>query len=884
MANLTGDFDVIAQLSVPAINRILAGMHAVERFPHSLSMRVDDTTRNGRGKWPTVIGVRDIFGDATTDHSSIRDPRPINLGNFFPGSAESAAVGALGAVANIDVGDFQVEPIDATHFKGKAQVQLFPPTIEIADSTGTRVAVKIEMIARYLPDMGTPQLPQFIRGYIGIAGDVNQISSQAGNILSVDIKASTATITFTPKWSSAPLTAQDKAGITNLIRNALRTSFVPSTATIEAGLQIRFKTMSGPQEAVSVLFDKLGTPDDPDASTEGETPGDPNSATEVFIRPGDGFALGVGADYARALFKPKIKGILEREIDPIRIPINLVLTTIHVTYRIKLTQVTLEFAPGKMVLVVDGNATTSNAVAPNFSFRMRQDLTLSVFGSTAILVVGNFTVTSGTWGVSAVLSLLRGRFAAIRDEEFEASNIQTMVMQSFDAEKNFGTLLGSLLTPANQSAAAAPLGFTVPYLSAEIRNNGIVLHGMINLESWSAPRVEFEPISAAQDPGMPPLPGTVISGPDYTALRSWIPGGTIQKYEWHKENAPGYTDENRFILFDQGPVISSAMTRSARPIPGYSPMCLTVYGTSISAYGPFSEYPLSMTSCGYRSFPFDDLLISSGALAPMIALTRKGASGRAEVIGHAVPQRANPRAQSPNIVVFFPGEESADTLPDLSRAVRESERADAEVAIVVATRPSQVERLPFSEDVTYIDDDDALRRRLGVAPNATSTVIVSPDGKTVWKEEGVPQVESLAAALRKTLSRTEMSKPSMHTASVRIGTLAPDFLFEAAPGQILSLRKTQGRPVEVVFYRKSSAASVNAVRSAGSEGHLVIAVTDNQEKNDELTGAVVVLDRSGQIARAYGVSMWPTQFSIDKAGILRRVTYGHLSKGEKSRV
>ena len=56
MANqLTGDFDVVAQFSLPAVNRLLAAMHGIKRFPHSLSLRVDDVPRSSD---PGRIGLR----------------------------------------------------------------------------------------------------------------------------------------------------------------------------------------------------------------------------------------------------------------------------------------------------------------------------------------------------------------------------------------------------------------------------------------------------------------------------------------------------------------------------------------------------------------------------------------------------------------------------------------------------------------------------------------------------------------------------------------------------------------------------------------------------------------------------------------------------------
>ena len=43
MANdLTGDFDVVAEFSIPAANRVLAAMHRGGRVSHSWTLRVDD--------------------------------------------------------------------------------------------------------------------------------------------------------------------------------------------------------------------------------------------------------------------------------------------------------------------------------------------------------------------------------------------------------------------------------------------------------------------------------------------------------------------------------------------------------------------------------------------------------------------------------------------------------------------------------------------------------------------------------------------------------------------------------------------------------------------------------------------------------------------------
>ncbi len=85
MANdLTGDFDVMAEFTIPAANRVLAAMHRGGRIPHSWSLRVDDyhfripsdVTKVATG----IRGVVDAFGDAVTD------PGVVAKTNFKPSS------------------------------------------------------------------------------------------------------------------------------------------------------------------------------------------------------------------------------------------------------------------------------------------------------------------------------------------------------------------------------------------------------------------------------------------------------------------------------------------------------------------------------------------------------------------------------------------------------------------------------------------------------------------------------------------------------------------------------------------------------------------------------------------------------------------------------
>ena len=56
MANeLIGDFDLAAELSIPAVNRLFAATHQAERLLHSVSARVDDSPPSGAAQLQCTI-------------------------------------------------------------------------------------------------------------------------------------------------------------------------------------------------------------------------------------------------------------------------------------------------------------------------------------------------------------------------------------------------------------------------------------------------------------------------------------------------------------------------------------------------------------------------------------------------------------------------------------------------------------------------------------------------------------------------------------------------------------------------------------------------------------------------------------------------------------
>src|SRR5712692_423769 len=120
MANdLTGDFDVVAEFAIPAVDRVFAAMHRAERFPHSLAIRVDDNPPPGsQVVRPSIAGSVDTFGDATVNHHHIGTP------GRWPGQLSPAdpLFWALDGVLNTDVVSANDPPVVPSKLQGRAQL------------------------------------------------------------------------------------------------------------------------------------------------------------------------------------------------------------------------------------------------------------------------------------------------------------------------------------------------------------------------------------------------------------------------------------------------------------------------------------------------------------------------------------------------------------------------------------------------------------------------------------------------------------------------------------------------------------------------------------------------------------------------------------------
>jgi cytochrome c biogenesis protein CcmG, thiol:disulfide interchange protein DsbE len=129
----------------------------------------------------------------------------------------------------------------------------------------------------------------------------------------------------------------------------------------------------------------------------------------------------------------------------------------------------------------------------------------------------------------------------------------------------------------------------------------------------------------------------------------------------------------------------------------------------------------------------------------------------------------------------------------------------------------------------------------------------------------------------------------------KLGTAAIDFNCQDLKGQTWSLDKVRGKVVLLRFWadwcpycRYEMPVIDKYYRKLNKEGFLVLAVNVKQSAEVALAFTAqldvtfpVPLDPDGKMAKRYGVYAIPTNFLIDRQGIIREILIGEVFREEK---
>src|SRR5262245_46849879 len=902
MANsLTGEFDAAMQFSLPAVDRVLAAMHQAgattpappASFPHAVTLRVDDSPPSeSRTRAATVVGLVDEAGNAVS-----------NLNHATSVFNQPGAIDKI-----VSQSDRTVVPphvihggaIDFTHLRGIAQAQLGAPAVSVPDASGSRVSVHVPIRARYLADVNTVPMPEYLRGELQLGLDVVQVTTEAGDTVTFDLTGNRVSATFDVRASNEqlPLPHSQQKILDQFVINTVRSSFRPASATLPNGRirRLQFKTLLGPP-AVLVGLVRLNE----------ASPKDPASAQQVFLRGGDDFAVAVSAD----VLLEELNRELRRLPSPIHstVQVDSFFGSFTADYTTALT-FSIEFQEGRILLTVDGKAHTES-IAPDFDVTVKQAFTLDLdFGFSnevkrverkpVLKVDGDPDVNVNVHGPAG--GLLEGRVKDSVKSNFE--NQRRAFIQDAQPQVDRMTALNGYIESFLRTLNIVdPL---LNYTAVEVHTDGVVLRGTLEVGALRSVDVAFDTRRTYQ--------GNQSPYEEYSALNSWVPGGRVDRFTWRRadQRNPIVTDadtfvyphrgtDGRLVAVDPGLVGASSQTDIA---PGsqraglLAPkgMCLTVVGTRLKASGsPIVEEQVQGTWCQVASVP---LVIPSDpprfhGRTPLTLVSEAGEGTQRVVVSAYVAPDPSPDfmavGPSMNLIVHFMAGGPENGLEEIIGATHRAQRSDTVAAIVAVVPSGQLAELAGRfRDLLFTDDPEGgWARRLDVK-GSPDTCIVDSLGDVVFRHEGVLSSNELTEAVRQHLRTGAEFRPTLIRTGVVVGKEAPDFVFEYAAGQTISLRRLRGQPVLLVFWTSWSEPSLRLLHDlAGTVGKpggataTILAVNDGEPephaketfRRSKLPGHLVV-DPGRDLAKAYGISCWPTLVSLDPAGRVEAIWLG----------
>lgn len=852
---LTGQFDVVVQVSVPTINRLLATIHQ----------------RGAGGKGPSALHTLSMrVGDVIVKKKS-------KIGSGSPAEAAAGAktkTGALDSPVMISVVD------DVARLHGTAEVQVSTPTITLPGGASD-VTVHCQVMAHFTPDADSAPAPEFVHGEFRITCPVAVRQWGGSQILDIDFRSLGVGVEFVPAPGSG-FTTDDRELVEEQVRSFLRTRLEPVSEPLpEKTPLLRLGKLPGPKgPRVPALLAKLAGPLPAESAVA--------EIVESMLKSSDDFAVAVGDAYIRS----KI------DLAPLRtMAASRTVTarwwlfgwheTVVLRYQWKVDgDPTVTLNAGGFSLNVKGSGTFSTPVFDgSFKFDVTQTVTIRFdpISQSVVLtpVEPTVKVVGLPFGLNAVIETVAKR-------KIETARVKPLS----DAQ---ATINGALKTiDLNSALAFGSISNKWRYTSIETRSSGLILRGTATFADRPPVSSDFD-IAAG-------------GGIRFTAFNSWIPGGTVQEYVW--------TSSRVLPTFPFAEdVVRSEAHRFIFDVPSGTPKtpsqwCLEVRGTQQPTAAGSEQPAWGGATCSFVSPAMKTVLTTPIRKFPVPVIIPGDDSSPPSIAAHidlgAVDVEPS-EAQTPLLIHFA---DDAATL-ELSKLVESLAGAAPEGALsAVVVLPRGTLDAPASAIFEAIaetaqhpalaialteDYEQSWSRGYGV-DQTPLTLLLGKDRQPAWAQSGPVDASTLASVVAQHIAPTDRHEWRLLRPGVPSGEPAPDLLFPYADGRLMALRKLRGQRRSLVFWTTWSSPCLAQLRSlsareqTGERRQVVIAVNDGEDPEHASEwyhrhgfSFPLVVDPPRDLARAYGITCWPTTITIDEQGLIAATTFGATRRDHADR-
>jgi peroxiredoxin len=917
--NLTGDYEAVLQVSVRQINGILATLHQngaasiktsptfpggvagapvdlSPSFPHSEIFRVGDTPA---AQQPGMVAFNKWLVSEQKQYQLV----PV-AGGQWTVSFDTAPPGLVTRLEEqlVEWNDALLDHIMAENVRGRAQVQLSSPTIELEPST-SRVIASVYVRAHYVHDPGSQVMPAPVHGCVRVWYELRprvvRTENKVKKVLDIPVPAQDERIQYIPMLGTA---LDDE--IAEQIRKALRKSFKPMKVDLPDDFKFfEFKALGSSGDQTSESSNQTLVL--PFQLSDAEPPAGGLASVTNHLRGESAFAIGVSKEYVQS----QMQGLIDAPAAAQRIK-NKLPEFLRDNYTVTASVAPLVWKPG--AFEVSGSV---NLVADEFyllngwvSFNQGFTLELDVPSQTVGLKPLGEPEVKYSWWLSPWSSDVKNGVKSAMSADPKPLK---------DAFSNARTQLNKALFEFDDSALAN-------YDSIEISLDGITVRGAISTKLRTGPVVD---------------PRVTEDGHGFTAFHSWIPGGRITNHHWSwQERVPQVHDAGGLYSMSWADVTRTSdqphefgfryqphELSFGEPEP-LAKVCLTLHGSRISPNG-HREQVVSVTRCarvnrwGVVSLPSDLGVLFVPELEPDPPQPTVPIPPRPDerTLDERISAHINLAAEGPpeevlsvNHVVYFADWRADQPLAGLHRALGQLRRQDAALAVVVvlpagglhATRREIEARLGLSE-LHQVSAEAVHRERRPVRIELTedygvgwsrtfgvrdvpATFLVIARGESVWYQEGQVDPEGLAAALEEHMLPTPEPRFRLMELSVREGDRPPNVFVEDDRGEPIDLRRLRDRPVLLNFWQSWSQPCLHELHRlqelqdrAGRNAPVIVALCADHEPRaiDEVRRQhkltfVLAHDAWQREARRFKVRCWPTTVSINPDGMVSHVQFG----------